>query len=41
MILFPPGFPEVLPMWVLVFILVVTTLIVLPVLRFCGIYGYR
>lgn len=31
----------VLPMWVLVFILVVTTLIVLPVLRFCGIYGYR
>ncbi|XP_057599565.1 cytokine receptor common subunit beta-like isoform X2 [Hippopotamus amphibius kiboko] len=31
----------VLPMWVLVLILVVTTLTLLPVLRFCGVYGYR
>ncbi|XP_047722927.1 cytokine receptor common subunit beta isoform X1 [Prionailurus viverrinus] len=31
----------VLPTWVLALILVFTTLALLPVLRFCGIYGYR
>ncbi|XP_029809436.1 cytokine receptor common subunit beta [Suricata suricatta] len=31
----------VLPVWVLALILVFTTLALLPVLRFCGIYGYR
>lgn len=37
----PFSFPEVLPTWVLALILVFTTLALLPVLRFCGIYGYR
>ncbi|XP_052496066.1 cytokine receptor common subunit beta isoform X2 [Budorcas taxicolor] len=31
----------VLPMWVLALILVISTLILLPVLHFCGVYGYR
>lgn len=31
----------VLPTWVLVLILVFATLALLPVLRYCGIYGYR
>ncbi|KAF6118173.1 colony stimulating factor 2 receptor subunit beta [Phyllostomus discolor] len=31
----------VLPMWGLAFILVFTTLALLPALRFCGLYGYR
>ncbi|KAM5250749.1 cytokine receptor common subunit beta [Hipposideros larvatus] len=31
----------VLPMWVLVLILVFTTLALLSALRFCGMYGYR
>uniref|UniRef100_A0A8C4MRH4 Fibronectin type-III domain-containing protein n=1 Tax=Equus asinus TaxID=9793 RepID=A0A8C4MRH4_EQUAS len=30
-----------LPMWVLVLILVFATLVLLPALRFCGVYGYR
>ncbi|XP_006865343.1 PREDICTED: cytokine receptor common subunit beta [Chrysochloris asiatica] len=32
---------SVLPMWVLALILVVITLVLLPALRFCCIYGYR
>ncbi|KAM9073052.1 LOW QUALITY PROTEIN: cytokine receptor common subunit beta-like [Megaptera novaeangliae] len=31
----------VLPMWVLALILVISTLILLVSLRFCGVYGYR
>ncbi|XP_069441447.1 cytokine receptor common subunit beta isoform X1 [Ovis canadensis] len=31
----------VLPMWVLALILVISTLILLPILHFCGVYGYR
>lgn len=31
----------VLPMWVLVLILVFTTMALLPALRYCGMYGYR
>ncbi|XP_001916724.2 cytokine receptor common subunit beta isoform X1 [Equus caballus] len=30
-----------LPMWVLALILVFATLVLLPALRFCGVYGYR
>ncbi|KAB0400338.1 hypothetical protein E2I00_010434, partial [Balaenoptera physalus] len=41
MLLFPPGCLEVLPMWVLALILVISTLILLVSLRFCGVYGYR
>lgn len=41
MLLFPPGCLEVLPMWVLALTLVISTLILLVSLRFCGIYGYR